>query len=142
MDATERHQLLQRWQTIQHELLPDLEREVGGLTRKLTQVIHVLEWVRIEEFIQGSWQGIGRPPMCLLPARAWLANAFVAKAVLGLSSTEGLLERLAVDRALRRTVASTWGRSCPQPPRSPGPSQNLPRVIWWGECMGHTGRDG
>lgn len=54
MDATGRHQRLQRWQIIQHELLPDLEREVGGLTPKLTEGVHVLEWVRIEEFIQGS----------------------------------------------------------------------------------------
>ena len=41
---------------------------------------------------------MGRPPF----ERAWLANAFVAKAVLGLATTVGLIERLTIDRALRR----------------------------------------
>jgi NAD(P)H-dependent FMN reductase len=41
---------------------------------------------------------VGRPPF----ERAWLANAFVAKAVLGLATTVGLIERLMIDRALRR----------------------------------------
>lgn len=41
---------------------------------------------------------MGRPPH----ERAWLANAFVAKAVLGLTTTTGLIERLTIDRALRR----------------------------------------
>jgi hypothetical protein len=41
---------------------------------------------------------VGRHPH----ERAWLANAFVAKAVLGLATTAGLIERLTIDRALRR----------------------------------------
>ena len=41
---------------------------------------------------------MGRPPC----ERGWLANAFVAKAVLGLTTTAGLIERLTIDRALRR----------------------------------------
>lgn len=57
MDTTERHQRLQRWPIIQHELLPDLDRGAGGLTPNLTQVIHALERVRIEEFIQASFGG-------------------------------------------------------------------------------------
>ncbi len=83
---------------VQHELLPELKNEVGTLTPKLEKVIHTLEWVRIEEFTVSTWAGIGRPPC----ERAWLANAFVAKAVLGLTTTAGLIERLAIDRALRR----------------------------------------
>jgi hypothetical protein len=89
---------MQRWNVIQHELLPELRNEVGALTLKLEKVIYVLEWVRIEEFTESSWCGVGRPPH----ERAWLANAFVAKAVLGLTTTAGLMERLTVDRALRR----------------------------------------
>ena len=98
MNATLRELVMQRWNVIQHELLPELRHDVGPLTRKLEQVIYVLEWVRIEEFTAATWCGVGRPPH----ERAWLANAFVAKAVLGLTTTVGLLERLTIDRALRR----------------------------------------
>ena len=98
MNATRRELMMQRWNVIQHVLLPELRDEVGALTPKLEKVIHILEWVRIEEFTEISWCGLGRPPH----ERAWLANAFVAKAVLGLGTTAGLIERLTIDRALRR----------------------------------------
>jgi len=98
MDANRHELIMQRWNVIQHELLPELRNDVGPLTPKLEKVIHVLEWVRIEEFTQISWCGVGRPPH----ERAWLANAFVAKAVLGLTTTAALIERLSIDRALRR----------------------------------------
>lgn len=98
MDTNRRELIMQRWNVIQHELLPELRNDVGPLTPKLEKVIHILEWARIEEFTQISWCGIGRPPH----ERAWLANAFVAKAVLGLTTTAALIERLSIDRALRR----------------------------------------
>ena len=98
MDTTQPQQIMQRWHVIQHELLPELAEQFGPLTPKLEKVIHTLEWVRIEEFTGTSWCGVGRPPF----ERAWLANAFVAKAVLGLATTVGLIERLTIDRALRR----------------------------------------
>ena len=98
MDAIKRELIMQRWNIIQHELLPELCEQMGGLTPKLEKVIHSLEWVRIEDFAGATWCGVGRPPH----ERAWLANAFVAKAVLGLTTTAGLIERLTVDRALRR----------------------------------------
>ena len=98
MDATRRDLIMQRWNVIQHELLPEVRADVGTLTAKLEKLIHVLEWVRIEEFTQTSWCGVGRPPH----ERAWLANAFVAKTVLGLTTTVALIERLTIDRALRR----------------------------------------
>ncbi len=78
-------------------IMPELRSKVGALTPKLEQVIHILEWVRIEEFVRFTWSGCGRPEY----DRRMLANAFVAKAVLGLSTTTGLIERLTVDRALR-----------------------------------------
>ncbi len=89
---------MQRWSAVQHELIPEIRAAVGVLTPKLEKVIHTLEWVRIEEFVGASWCGEGRPPH----ERSWLANAFVAKAVLGLGTTRGLIERLMIDRALRR----------------------------------------
>lgn len=97
MDATQRVLIMQRWKVIQEELIPSLAEAEEGLTPKLERLIHTLEWVRIEEFIP-LWHGVGRPPR----ERAALANAFVAKAVLGLVSTVALIERLTVDRALRR----------------------------------------
>ena len=98
MDATRRDLIMQRWNVVQHDLLPELRNDVGTLTPKLEKVIYILEWVRIEEFVHSSWCGEGRPPH----ERAWLANAFVAKSVLGMTTTRGLIERLMIDRALRR----------------------------------------
>lgn len=98
---------MQRWRVVQHELLLELRHEVGALTPKLEKVIHTLEWVRIDEFVGSSWCGVGRPPR----DRAALASAFVAKAVLGLSTSSGLIERLMIDRALRRICGfSMWER--------------------------------
>jgi len=98
MNATQRGLIMQRWAVVQHELIADLKDEVGPLTPKLEKLIHVLEWTRIEEFVGNSWRGIGRPPR----DRGALANAFVAKSVLGLTQTSALIERLKMDRALRR----------------------------------------
>lgn len=104
MDATQRAGLLQRWSVVQEELIPGLGRETEGLTPRLAQLIHTLEWARIEEFV-AAWHGIGRPPA----DRSALANGFVAKAVLGLTTTVALIERLTIDRALRRICGfSRW----------------------------------
>jgi hypothetical protein len=109
MNATRQDLIMQRWNVIQHELLPDLRNDVGMLTPKLEKVIYVLEWVRIEEFTESSWCGVGRPPH----ERAWLANAFVAKTVLGLTTTVGLIERLTIDRALRRICGFSLCKKLP-----------------------------
>lgn len=109
MDATRRDLILQRWDMIQQELLPFLHTDIGPLTPKLERVIYVLDWVRIEEIVAASWCGNGRPPF----ERAWLANAFVAKTVLGLTTTIGLIERLQADRALRRICGFALHRRLP-----------------------------
>jgi hypothetical protein len=109
MNATRPDLIMQRWTMVQHELLPELRNEVGTLTPKLEKVIHTLEWVRIEEFVASSWCGEGRPPL----ERSWLANAFVPKAVLGLTTTRGLIERLMIDRALRRICGFSMCRKLP-----------------------------
>jgi hypothetical protein len=69
MDATRRDLIMQRWNVVQHELLPELRNDVGTLTPKLEKVIHTLEWVRIEEFVSSTWCGEGRPPL----ERSWMA---------------------------------------------------------------------
>ncbi len=105
MNATGRALIMQRWNTIQHDLMPELKRECGGLTPKLEKLVYILDWVRIEKWSVQTWQGIGRKPH----DRSALANAFVAKAVLGLSTTRALIDRLAVDRALKRLCGfSMW----------------------------------
>lgn len=96
---------MQRWYVIQHDLMPELKRECGGLTPKLEKLVHILDWVRIEEWSAQTWQGIGRKPH----DRSALANAFVAKPVLGLPTTRALIDRLALDRALKRLCGfSMW----------------------------------
>ena len=104
MDTTQRAGWMQRWQAVQAELIPELGREIEGITLKLVKLIYTLEWVRIEDFVPG-WIGLGRPPK----DRGAFANAFVAKAILGLPTTVALNERLTVDRALRRICGfSRW----------------------------------
>ena len=98
MNHTQRASLLQRWDVIQYELIPNLQEEMVSLTPKLEKLIHVLEWSKIEEFVDGTWLGVGRPPH----DRGALANAFVAKVVLNLPTTVDLIERLQIDRSLRR----------------------------------------
>jgi len=98
MNTTARSLLMQRWHVLQQDLLPALGHELGSLSPKLEQLIRVLEWTRIEAFLCSKRGGVGRPPH----ERAWLVNAFVAKSVLGISTTVGLRERLSMDRALRR----------------------------------------
>lgn len=57
------HQIMGRWNVVQHELIPELGARFGELTPKLEKLIHVLDWVRVEEFVDSSWCGIGRPPV-------------------------------------------------------------------------------
>ena len=64
--------MMERWNVVQHELIPEPEVHWGALTPKLERLIHILEWVRIEEFVAVSWRGTGRPPH----ERVWLANRF------------------------------------------------------------------
>lgn len=108
MDATRRELLMQRWNLTQHELLPELKTETT-LTPKLEHLIHIFEWVRIEDFTHTSQRSVGRPRF----ERGWLANAFVAKAVLRLPTTAALIERLTIDRSLRRICGFPLNRKLP-----------------------------
>ncbi len=109
MNTTQRNGILQRWRIVQEELMPELRHELGALTPKLVKLVHILEWVRIEEFVSSSWGGRGRPEH----DRGMLANAFVAKAILGISTTAGLIERLAMDRVLKRICGFSMWRKLP-----------------------------
>lgn len=105
MDANRRDRIMQRWHVIQHDLMPELKRDCGTLTPRLEKLVHILDWVRIEEWSVQTWLGIGRKPH----DRSALANAFVAKAVLELPTTRALIERLTMDRTLKRLCGlSMW----------------------------------
>jgi len=67
-------------------------------------VVTALEVAGVEAFVQ-IWSGLPGRPLC---DRAALARAFVAKAVIGLPTTSMLIERLTVDKQLRRLCG--WER--------------------------------
>jgi hypothetical protein len=93
-----RETLSNTWDHVQGFLFPMLREETGPLTAQHKRLVVVLEVAGIEAFVR-TWPGLpGRP----LKDRHGLARSFVAKAVLGLATTVALIERLAVDRTLRR----------------------------------------
>jgi hypothetical protein len=104
--------LTSTWDHIQGFLFPMLREEVGPLTAQHQRLVVVLDVARVEAFVQ-MWSGLpGRPP----EDRHALARAFVAKAVLDLATTSGLIERLAVDATLRRLCG--WERASQVPSES------------------------
>jgi hypothetical protein len=98
MITTQRNGIMQRWNNIQHELLPELRKEVGALTPKLSKLVHILEWVRIEEFLSSTWGGCGRPAHdrgmlanALLPRPCW--EMLLMEAIRRLPPTDSLFEK-------------------------------------------------
>lgn len=85
------------WQHIQHSLFPHLEECLGPLTEKEKQVVATLELLNIEKHISVIPRATGRPPKYRLA----LARSFVAKPILGLSTTEALIDRLMSSPNLR-----------------------------------------
>jgi hypothetical protein len=109
MDFTLRQKFSQYWNGVQKELIPQLAEELGPLTSQLLAVVRTLEMARIEEFVDRRWCGIGRPPK----DRLALARGFIAKSVLKLPTTEALIERLQMDRALERICGFDTRRALP-----------------------------
>lgn len=107
-----RQTLSSYWQRYQHELFPELRERLGRLTARHEQLVHVLDMAGIEALTPHRHGVPGRPEA----ERAALARAFVAKAVFGLSTTRHLLDRLAVDAALRRLCG--WERAGSVPSES------------------------
>lgn len=96
--------LVKRWSHIQGSLFPWRREELDELTAKHEQIVLVLDTLDLDAHIPGPPGGRGRPPK----DRRAIARAFVAKAVLNLSSTAALLDRLGADRRLRRICG--WER--------------------------------
>ena len=107
-----RETLTSSWDHIQGFLFPMLREEAGPLTAQHERLVLVLDVARIEAFVR-MWPGLpGRP----LDDRHALARAFVAKAVLNLATTSGLIERLAADATLR--LLCGWERRSEVPSES------------------------
>lgn len=99
-----RESLAQYWLNIQGSLFPWLKEELGELTEKQQQLITILEFVRLEEFLSNGYGFPGRPPA----DRTAIARAFVAKQVFNMPTTRVLLDRLQSDQQLRRICG--WER--------------------------------
>jgi Transposase DDE domain len=99
----------------QHHTL--LQRELGqwaaGLELTLTpvheRIIHTLDWLEMDAFVGYSGCRVGAPEH----SRLALAQAFVAKAVLGFEQTSQLHSRLRVDRVLRTVLGFKSHRPLP-----------------------------
>ncbi len=139
----------QRFQWMQQELLPVIEHEVGPLTEKLEKLAHLLDWVRVEDFVPAQ-AATGRPAH----ERGALANAFVAHALFNFPTRRHLIERLKIDRALRRLCGflltkplpseSTFSRAFDEMARSQLASkahQGLIRTHLGEPIIGHISRD-
>src|SRR5271165_188759 len=89
-----------RWSHLQSFLFPWLREEVEPMTELLGRLVTILDVIGLESFVPEPPRGAGRPR----EDRRALARAFVAKAVLGVPTTSALIERLAVDKSLRRIL--------------------------------------
>lgn len=94
-----------------------LQRELGqwaaglefGLTPMHQRIVHTLDWLDMDSLLGYAGRRVGAPER----SRVALAQAFVAKAVLGFEQTTQLRSRLAVDTVLRRLLGFEPNRPLP-----------------------------
>lgn len=98
MHTTSKSYLSQRWTQIQPHLFPSLCAEFNSTSPKLEKLIHILEWVQLDQHLLYTGLANGRPTK----DRLAIACSFVAKALLNLGTTRALIDRLSVDRMLQR----------------------------------------
>ena len=98
-----------RWNHIQGSLFPWLLQEVEPMTELLGRLVTILDVISLAAYVPEPPRGVGRPQ----EYRRALARAFVAKAMLGIPTTSALIERLSVDKSLRRMLG--WERRAQVP---------------------------
>lgn len=94
---------VQRFVSLQEDFIGLIEHDYAGLSPKLEQIIRAFEFTQIELAVYrergyGQSRGAGQPEA----DRCALACAFLAKAILDLKTTRGLIDRLQADSKLRR----------------------------------------
>ncbi len=89
-----------RWSYIQGYLFPSMREDIDPITEALGRLVTTLDVIGLEAFVPDPPRATGRPPK----DRRALARAFVAKAILGIPTTSALIERLDVDKSLRRIL--------------------------------------
>jgi hypothetical protein len=138
------------WIGRQPELFPSLEEQLDPLTAKLERLIVILDTLGLETYVAPPSRGRGRPA----DDRLQIARAFVAKAVLNIPTTSAVIERLQIDRSLRRICG--WERRSDVPSEAKFSrafaefaEQNLPERVHeqlvrdglHGHILGHVARD-
>jgi hypothetical protein len=94
---------------MQDELFPLLETVTGALSPDMQLLASITAVIPLERMLSARRAGTGRPAK----DRAVLSVAFVAKAVLNLSTTRDLMDRLRVDDTLRRLCGWSSARAVP-----------------------------
>src|ERR1700759_2953572 len=138
------------WIGQQPELFPALDEPLDPLTAKLERLIVILDTLGLEAYVAPPSRGRGRPA----EDRPQIARAFVAKAVLNVPPTSALIERLQVDRSLRRICGwerrsdvpgeSTFSRAFAEFAKQNTPErvhEQLVRDGLHGHILGHVARD-
>jgi len=92
--------LLKRYFSMQSDLFPMVEEELGELTAKMKEFLRIVELVQPSRFINGAlcWSGFGRP----MASREKMLRAFFLKAVYDLPTTKVLIENLKTNPSWRR----------------------------------------
>ena len=89
----------QYFKSMQRNLFSGFGDELGATTDKHLAVIVAFDMIQVEKFTPyQALYSVGRPPV----NRDAMARSFIAKAVLNIPTTVGLIDRLKVDKVLRR----------------------------------------
>ena len=99
--------LLNIWGTIQRQLFPTLEEEIGPLSDKEKDLVQIIALLDLPRHLRSyQWQGWGRKPK----SRLAICKAFIAKTVYRLETTDLLIEYLKGCTSLRRLCGfeSAW----------------------------------
>ena len=100
MNCTTRHGYRQHRELLQRELGQWAGNCNASLTPMHQRIVHTLDWLDVQALLGYGGKRPGAPER----SRLALAQAFVAKAVLGLGQTKQLRERLLADAPLRRLL--------------------------------------